>query len=64
MKLLPIKSPEYLAKRSVAAVRDGRRHVRTPRRLSSNFWLREAPGRLTEMMMAGVPVGPNPNKQN
>ena len=64
LKLLPIKSPEYLAKRSVAAVRDGRRHVRTPRRLSTNFWLREAPGRLTEMLMAGVPVGPNPNDRS
>lgn len=64
LKLLPIKSPEYLAKRSVAAVRNGQRHVRTPRRLSTNFWLREAPGRLTEMMMSGVTVGPKPGDQN
>lgn len=63
LKLLPIKSPEYVAKRSVAAVQNGRRHVRTPRRLSSNFWLRETPSRLTEIMMSGVPVGPNPGDQ-
>lgn len=60
LKLLPIKSTDYLAKRTVAAIRHDRRHVRTPRRLSSNFWFREAPGRLTELMLSGVPVGPKP----
>lgn len=59
-KLLPIKSTDYLAKRTVAAVRHERRHVRTPRRLSTNFWFREAPGRMTELMLSGVPVGPKP----
>lgn len=58
LQLIPKKSPEYLAERAVDAVRNNRRHVRTPRRLSSNFWLREAPSRLTELLMTGVEVGP------
>lgn len=58
LQLLPVKTPEYVAKRSVAAVKSGRRHVRTPRRLSTNFWLREVPSRLTEVIMTGVDVGP------
>ncbi len=58
MQLLPKKSPEYLAERTVDAVKMNRRHVRTPRRLSTNFWLREAPSRLTELVLRGVEVGP------
>ena len=58
LQLLPKKSPEFLAQRTVEAISNDVRHVRTPRRLSSNFWLREAPARLTELLMTGVEVGP------
>jgi short-subunit dehydrogenase len=61
MQLIPKKSPEYLAKRTVMAVASNTRHVRTPKRLLTNFWLREAPARMTEMIMAGVEVGPKKN---
>ena len=57
-QLIPEKSPDYIAKRTVAAVAAGRRHVRTPRRLSTSFWLREVPTRLTESVLTGVPTGP------
>jgi short-subunit dehydrogenase len=57
-QLIPKKSPERLADRTVEAVRNRRRHVRTPRRLSANYWLRETPSRLTELLMTGVTVGP------
>lgn len=62
LQLLPIKKPDYVAKKTVKAVRAGRRHVRTPRRLSTNFWLREAPTRITEIAMTGVKVGPKPGR--
>ncbi len=58
LQLLPKKSPEWLAGRAVAAVAANTRHVRTPRRLSTNFWFREAPARITEWAMTGVEVGP------
>ncbi len=57
-QLVPVRSPEYLAARTVDAVRTNRRHVRTPRRLYMNHWLRETPARLTEILMTGVAVGP------
>jgi short-subunit dehydrogenase len=57
LRILPTKSPEMLAKRSIAAVRADRRHVRVPRRLASNHWLREVPTRLNELLLTGVPVG-------
>ncbi len=57
LQLIPTKSPEMLAKKSIAAIKSDRRHVRVPRRLASNHWLREAPTRLTETLIAGVPVG-------
>lgn len=58
LQLLPKKSPQKLAQRAIEAVAADRRHVRTPRRLSSNYWLREAPTRLTELALLGVKVGP------
>lgn len=61
LQLLPKRSPEYLADRCVQAVAADRRHVRTPRRLSTNFWLNEAPSRLTEWLLTGVEVGPRRN---
>ncbi|MGI9598820.1 MAG: SDR family NAD(P)-dependent oxidoreductase [Acidimicrobiales bacterium] len=58
LQLIPMKTPAYLAERTVEAVRSDARHVRTPRRLSTSFWLREAPARITELLMTGVDVGP------
>jgi len=56
LHLIPKKSPEMLARRTVRAVAKGRRHVRVPRRLSAMFWLGEAPRRLTEVVLARVPL--------
>lgn len=57
LQLLPTKSPEMLSRRTIAAVKADRRHVRVPRRLATNHWLREAPTRLTELLLSGVAVG-------
>ncbi len=54
LQLIPIRSPEYIAKRTVAAVLANRRHVRTPRRLSAAFWLGESPRRVNELILKGV----------
>ena len=35
-----------------------RRHVRHPRRLTLNYWLGEAPRRITELALAGVRIDP------
>ena len=59
LQLIPKKSPELIARRTVAAVTADRRHVRTPRRLSLSFWLAEAPRRINELVLTGVPLGPN-----
>lgn len=56
MQILPKKSPELIARRTVAAVADGRRHVRTPRRLTTMFVLGESPSRMTEWLLTGVPM--------
>lgn len=61
-QLIPKKSPELIARRTVAAVQADRRHVRTPRRLSSQFWLSEAPRRINELVLAKVPLGPGATK--
>ncbi len=62
-QLLPKKTPGYIADQTVLAIKKGRRHVRTPRRLTSNFMLRETPGRLTELLLTGVPLGPIRNER-
>lgn len=62
LQLIPKKSPEKLAKQTIAAVLGDKRHVRTPRRLLVNFWARELPTRMTEMILKGVPVGVNAPK--
>ena len=62
LQLIPTKSPELLARRSIAAIKADHRHVRVPRRLASNHWLREAPTRLTETLLSGVPVGVRASK--
>jgi uncharacterized protein len=58
LQLIPKKSPEMLAKRTVAAVQANRRHVRVPRRLSATFWLGESPRRIMETVLTGVPFVP------
>ncbi len=58
LQLLPKLSPEALAERTVDAVREGRRHVRHPKRLSLNFWLNEAPRRIVEVALTGVRFDP------
>ncbi len=57
-QLIPKKSPELIAKRTVAATIAEKRHVRTPRRLLLNHLLREAPTRITETLLQGVKLGP------
>jgi uncharacterized protein len=54
LHLIPKKSPDLIARRTVEAVRSDARHVRTPRRLSAMFWLGEGPRRLTETILTGV----------
>ncbi len=58
LQLLPKLAPEALAEQTVAAVRDGKRHVRHPKRLSTQFWLNEAPRRIVELTLAGVRYDP------
>lgn len=60
LQLIPKKSPVVLADRTVAAVRADRRHVRVPRRQTLTFWLGEAPRRITELALIGVPFEPEP----
>jgi short-subunit dehydrogenase len=55
LHLLPKKSPELMARRTVAAVKADRRHVRVPRRLSATYWLGESPRRIAEWLLTGVP---------
>lgn len=57
LQLIPKVSPEKLAKRTVAAVEAERRHVRTPRRLTATFMMNEAPRRIIEGVLSGVPLG-------
>ncbi len=54
LHLLPKKSPELMARRTVAAVKADRRHVRVPRRLAVTYWLGESPRRIAEWLLAGV----------
>ena len=62
-QLIPKISPEKLAARTVKAVAADKRHVRHPRRLASNFWLNEAPRRISESLASGIkfrqPVAPD-----
>jgi uncharacterized protein len=62
LQLIPKKSPKTIAARTVKAVAKNRRHVRTPRRLSAAFWLGESPRRITEALLAGVPLVPEVDK--
>ena len=58
LHLIPKKTPELLAKRTVKAVTAERRHVRVPRRQSLTYWLGESPRRITELALAKVPFVP------
>jgi uncharacterized protein len=55
LQLLPKTTPDRVARRTVRAVRAGRRHVRMPHRLSLVFWLSESPRRITDLLLARVP---------
>jgi short-subunit dehydrogenase len=58
LQLLPTKSPDSLAARTVRAVADGKTGVFGPRRLSTNFWFTNAPSRLTALILRDVSTGP------
>jgi hypothetical protein len=58
LQLIPKKSPELLARRTVTAVQHDRRHVRVPRRLLASYWLGESPRRITEALLTGVDFDP------
>ena len=58
LRLIPMADPDRLARRVVRATARRTRHVRTPRRLSVNFMLGEAPQRMTEGLLAGVRLDP------
>lgn len=58
LQLVPTKDPEWLAAETVAAVQANKANVRSPKRLSSNFWFNAAPSRLTGLSLKGVATGP------
>lgn len=58
LQLLPKLAPDDLAEQTVDAVRSGKRHVRHPKRLSTQFWLNEAPRRIVEAALTGVRYDP------
>ncbi|HEX2851203.1 MAG TPA: SDR family NAD(P)-dependent oxidoreductase [Acidimicrobiales bacterium] len=55
LQLLPNIPAEKVAAEVVAAVVSGRRHVRLPRRMVPMAGLTEAPRRITEILLTGVP---------
>lgn len=54
---LPSHTSDEVARRVVEAVADGRRHVRTGRRVAAFHWLGEGPSRLTELVLRGAGAG-------
>ncbi len=58
LRLIPQVEPGFIADKTVSAVQENRRHVRTPARLLGQFWLNEAPRRILEVALTGVPTGP------
>jgi uncharacterized protein len=54
LQLIPMAKPDRLATRVVNAVQSNRKHVRHPARLSTSFWMGEAPRRVTETVLKGV----------
>lgn len=61
LQMLPMQTAEAVAEQTVAGVKADRRHVRSPRRLLLNHTLREAPTRMVETLLRGVPIGPQRN---
>ena len=55
LKVPPGHSPLYCPSEVVRAVERGRRHVRLPRRAAVSAMLVEAPRRITEFALKGVP---------
>ncbi len=62
LRLIPQKTPEFVAQQTSAAIATNKRHVRTPRRSMANGLLREVPTRLNELALRGVAHGPQPKK--
>jgi short-subunit dehydrogenase len=62
-RLIPQVEPGLIADKTVSAVQEGRRHVRTPARLAAQFWLNEAPRRIIETVLTGVQTGPSAPKK-
>jgi short-subunit dehydrogenase len=58
LRLLTDVTADQVAVATVAAVAAGRRHVRLPRRVAATSMLAEAPRRLTEWVLTGVPHQP------
>lgn len=58
LRLIPQVEPGLIADKTISAVQENRRHVRTPARLLGQFWLNEASSRITELLLTGVPTGP------
>lgn len=58
LRLIPQVEPGLIADKTVSAVQENRRHVRTPARLLGQFWLNEAPRRILEIALTGVQTGP------
>ena len=58
LQLIPMKSPDWLAERTVRAVTNGKSGVFTPRRLRTNFWFTNAPSRMTALILRDVKTGP------
>ncbi|MDA3038496.1 MAG: SDR family NAD(P)-dependent oxidoreductase [Actinomycetota bacterium] len=62
LRLVPNKSPESIAKVAVDAVASGKPYVGLPRRLGANHLMRNLPSKITGIILAGVPLGPQPKK--
>ena len=60
LHLIPKKSPELLARRTVRGVERDRRHVRVPRRMAPIYWLGESGRRITELALTRVRFAPPP----
>lgn len=63
LQLIPQVEPGLIADKTISAVQEGRRHVRTPARLAAQFWLNEAPRRMMETILTGVQTGPTAPKK-
>jgi hypothetical protein len=55
MRVIADVPRETVADEVVEAVQKGRKHVRIPKRMALQSLLAEAPRRITEVMLTGVP---------